>query len=395
MEVSEKGKVPTIEQLLNHSSGLPHYEGLDDLGVDWSHYRSFPKDKDYFLNLISKMNLGFEPGEDHSYSSFGYILLGWLIEEVTGKTFALNLHELICEPLHLNNTGFYETERILEDRAEGYREVYKKYDDGTLFIGYEKSEFRDQSINFTTGGVHSNLGDIRKLANAFLNNEIIKSDSKNRMLDVSKKYGFGFKFYDQTVWGLDYPLELITMDGMDDGFSSRLSIIDNGETIIVLLANNGRKTNTSFLTRTIVNILNNVKYPVLKKSAAKKVALTIVKDGIEMASNLYVQLYNNRDSETSEYYFSESSFNTLGIRLMRDLDMVEAAILVFKWNVAMYPNSINTYDSLAEAYMKNNNVSLAKQNYTTTLNKLLQEENIDEEWVTHVKKQLEKLNPNH
>lgn len=388
---SEKGKIPTIKQLLNHSSGLPHYEGLDELNINWDAYRSTPMKKDSLVKLVSKMKLKFEPGTKHRYSSFGYLLLGCIIEKVSDNTFAYNIDKYINNPLGLKNTGFFESNRLVKNKATGYIKVYKKYNDGAVYMGYEKADYRDQAITFSTGGVHSNLEDLRKLANGFMQNKIVSQQTRKLMLDTEKNWGLGLKVFDESVWGLDYKLKLITMDGVDDGYSSRLSIINDGEIIIIILGNAGRSTETSYITRTIVELLNGKKGKKLRELAAIEIAHRIINEGLDSAIKRYNTLYNNGNIKKSSYYFSEDSFNTLGLRLMRNLGMIKEAIQVFQWNVKMHPKSINPYDSLAEAYMEDGNIEKSTHYYTITLQMLEKEEKKDTEWIDHVKKQLKKL----
>jgi len=84
-----------------------------------------------------------------------------------------------------------------------------------------------------------------------------------------------------------------------------------------------------------------------------------IKEGIKKYNEL-------KQDHTGEYVFSETSFNALGYKLLNQENISEA-IEIFKLNVNAYPNSWNVYDSLGEAFMKNNNKELAIQNYQKSL----------------------------
>ena len=62
--------------------------------------------RDDMLELFASVGTSFEPGENTEYSNTAYVLLGYIIEEITGMTYAEALREMITEPLELNSTYF-------------------------------------------------------------------------------------------------------------------------------------------------------------------------------------------------------------------------------------------------------------------------------------------------
>jgi hypothetical protein len=102
-----------------------------------------------------------------------------------------------------------------------------------------------------------------------------------------------------------------------------------------------------------------------KKGVAAAVLLerVIKEQGIEVGINKYYEL---KVHTPKDCYFDESSFNILGYKLMNQKKISEA-IAVFNLNMKTYPDSWNTYYSLAEAYMKNGSKKLAIINYQKSL----------------------------
>lgn len=149
----EYGHGITVRHLLNHTSGLPDYEDLmppadpaapveetqiDDLGV---------------LKLLEAQKAGwFVPGKLWRYSNSGYVLLGLIVEKVSGLDFPEFLRERIFAPLKMDNTlAFVRGRNKVSDRAFGYSK--------------EKGQWRftDQSPTSATlgdGGVYSSLYDL-------------------------------------------------------------------------------------------------------------------------------------------------------------------------------------------------------------------------------------------
>jgi D-alanyl-D-alanine carboxypeptidase len=104
-----------------------------------------------------------EPGAEYEYSNAGYILLGILIEEVTGTSIQEFLNESITGPLKLENTFFPDGPDIPEPNAHGY--------DGTRDVTRV-----DPSWDFTAGGMVSTAGDLHVWARAFAEGELISPD---------------------------------------------------------------------------------------------------------------------------------------------------------------------------------------------------------------------------
>ena len=112
-----QGQQVTLEQLLTHSSGLPDYPHLPRFYEDQA-ARSHTTPE--LLALFDSLPLEFTPGSKWSYSNSGYVVLGAIIERVTGTTYAKALRELLLTPLGLGDTGFDDPADVVERRAAGY-----------------------------------------------------------------------------------------------------------------------------------------------------------------------------------------------------------------------------------------------------------------------------------
>lgn len=124
--------------------------------------------------------------------------------------------------------------------------------------------------------------------------------------------------------------------------------------------------------------LLNVSEP--KLALGDTLLVTIFESGIDSAVSRYHYLKNNMPDQ---YDFREAQLNTLGYILLRN-QMINEAVVIFKLNTEAYPESSNSYDSLAEGYLAAGNTQLAKENYARSL-----ELNPDNE---NAKEMLNKLN---
>lgn len=94
-------KVITIRQLLNHTSGLP--EGSN---YSWDKKKNKGKDIENFVLSLKNKSLLFSPGECFSYSNTGYVILGYLIEKITGQPFSEYIKTEILDKCQMYNSSF-------------------------------------------------------------------------------------------------------------------------------------------------------------------------------------------------------------------------------------------------------------------------------------------------
>jgi CubicO group peptidase (beta-lactamase class C family) len=114
----------TIHHLLTHTSGIPDLTGSPDFGKIMIEALPVRNTIERFSGKV----LEFKSGEKFSYNNIGYVILGYIIEQVSGKSYEAFLQENIFEPLKMSNTGVDHTETILKNRATGYA----RDDNGTI-----------------------------------------------------------------------------------------------------------------------------------------------------------------------------------------------------------------------------------------------------------------------
>lgn len=116
---SEKSEVITIRHMLNHSSGLPDN---NPAVVGWMHFENDPQlDQTALLEKIlpDYKKLIFEPGDHCQYTNVGYMVLGAIIEAVSGKTYQDYIIENIFQPLGMDHSNFLYTDEMLPLAAAG------------------------------------------------------------------------------------------------------------------------------------------------------------------------------------------------------------------------------------------------------------------------------------
>jgi len=158
----------TVRHLLSHTSGVPDYFDEEkhgdfdnvDLGVPNTRLREL---RDY-LPLFPDEPMKFVPGTAFSYSNGGYILLGLLVEELSGNGFREFVTREILEPVGMERSGFFALNRLPEGTATGYI---------TEEDGWRTNVYTLPIVGSSDGGVFMTLADLDRLWTAFWSGAIL------------------------------------------------------------------------------------------------------------------------------------------------------------------------------------------------------------------------------
>ena len=110
----------TIRQLLNHTSGIPDYSMSDDFNAGLLNHRDRRWAAAELLALVEDKEADFAPGTDYAYSNTDYIVLGEVIEKVSGRSWAQEVRRRILDPLNLDSTYIAGAEPAQEAVVPGY-----------------------------------------------------------------------------------------------------------------------------------------------------------------------------------------------------------------------------------------------------------------------------------
>ena len=166
------GKQITIRQVLNHTSGIADYIQSKDFDI-------MDTKKSYTAEEFVKMGISlppdFAPGKGWSYSNTGYVLLGILIEKVTGNSYAEEIENRIIEPLELSNTFLPGNSSVIPgtNHARGYVQP-----DGA-------SELKDVTYSnpgSSDGEMISTADDLNKFFSYLLGGKLLKEQQLKQML---------------------------------------------------------------------------------------------------------------------------------------------------------------------------------------------------------------------
>jgi D-alanyl-D-alanine carboxypeptidase len=236
MDKLSNARQSTIRQLLNHSSGIYNYirslkfqtASVNDLTRVWH-----PFD---LLEYAYNKPANFECGQDVDYSNTNYVLLGMIIEKITGEPFYQAFKTKIFEPLHLESTQFAAEDPVPENIIRGYIDFYSKLQlmESTNYSGWD--------YYTADGGLISNVHDLSVFMRALFNGELISEKSLQEMLtwQIPKNpdpafypmsYGLGI-FKIETSYGNAYH-----HSGDAIGYFATMIYFEDSKTTLVWAAN--------------------------------------------------------------------------------------------------------------------------------------------------------------
>ncbi len=227
----------TVKQLLTHTSGIPDYFDesiMDEYEELWRDYPNYKiRTSADLLPLFMDKPMMYEKGERFQYNNTGFVVLGLIIEKVTGKPFDNYLKEYIFSPSGMGRTGYFELDRLPancaanyiwdEERKEYYTNIYSVDVKGT-----------------GAGGVFTTVADVELFWKALLSGRLLSAEMTDEMLRIQStsededNYGYGIwisKKYEDCI--LPY------FTGMDPGVTFISTYKRDEELNITVVSNFG------------------------------------------------------------------------------------------------------------------------------------------------------------
>jgi hypothetical protein len=322
------GEKITIKMLIEMQAGLGDYLNDPEYNSSPGKYTSVNE----YLELIKKEPLLFEPGTDRRYSNSGYVVLGGIIEKVTGKSYTDNLKERFFIPLGMNNTFYKQINDNLSNSAVGTRIIYNGNKLNQLF----------ETSPSPAGGLRTNADDLLKFDNELRRTKIMR----------------GFN-----AWA-----------GGTPAWNAILGQIDEHYTLIIL--SNLRLVAEEVFKR-FNSILNGKPYPEPDLLPDIKFYKILKEEGITGLEKSFKTILANNHFE-----YNDMHLNMFGYNLMENSEL-ELALEVFELNAKLFPDISNVFDSLGDAYMEKGDKDKARENYKKAI--ALQPGNL------HSKQMLDKL----
>lgn len=228
----------TVRHLLTHTSGIKSYTGLD--GFELRRHLT----QKQFIAAIGKQPLEFQPGRAWKYSNTGFNLLGFIVENISGKNYWDFLSDRILRPLGMTSTTNRLPGLILTNRASGYE----------LTNHIHINRDYDLTDVFSAGALLSTVGDLARWNNALDGEQLLNAASKRAMWEPARltdgtatQYGFGWRI--ETFEGH----KNIGHGGSTSGFSATIQRFPDDKLAIIILTNTDEQI-ASTLARKIAHL---------------------------------------------------------------------------------------------------------------------------------------------
>ncbi|MBN1272410.1 MAG: serine hydrolase [Candidatus Aminicenantes bacterium] len=334
----------TIRHLLTHTSGLP----------DWTSHRRFRsiwnqvKTIDQMIPLIYDQKLKHEtPGEKFIYNSSGFILMGKILEMEYGKNFAAVIRENILVPLGMTETSIANPEDVVENRATGYvKSSTGRFSTNVYWL-----------LPFVaSAGIQSTVGDMLKLDQALYGDTLISRELQEKMVRPFIQENWG------TLWRLGeaYGNKIAWHGGETAGVSAMFRRYLKDKLTLVILSNYHRAGRP--LTWVVEPLLFGEAYELPKPTLGEFLFQEMKEKGTEKTAPHFEALIK----EAGYVVRSQSDLNEFGYELLEE-GWMDMALEIFKLNCRLFPDKPNTFDSLAEAYLKKGNLESALKYYEKAL----------------------------
>ncbi len=352
----------TIRQLLSHMSGLPDI-------VDGNTGKTIGDGTDAgaWAEVVARP-VRFAPGEKVDYNQTNYLLVQRVIERLGGQPFTQAVAEHQFAAAGMPHSGFGDSRDVIPGKSQSYRFYRDAWGDaGVLRNVYEEFPQNQRAA----AGLNSTAGDMARWAIALQQGRILNTESLPSLWTQTPlndgKPG---------DWALGWtrrgtaPHQAV---GLTGGGRSAFRLYPQDGLAVVILTNLSGGSPEEFA------------------PAVAALYVPAIADGgvaalrAELASRGYAQAgpaYETLKRKAPRFGISENDLNNWGYRLLR-IDRGADAVEIFKLAVALYPQSANTYDSLADAYDRIGRPTPAIENFRRSL--AMDPKN------DHARKRLEKL----
>ncbi len=351
------GEKVTIHHLLTHTSGIPSY--TDNLPAMKAIVRDpFPQAE--FVAGYCSGDLQFEPGSRFRYDNSGYFILGAVIEAVTGKTYEEVLRERIFVPLGMKNSGYDRPIPLIADRASGY---------SVTFDGFENAPYLNMSLPYAAGALYSTVEDLYLWDRALAGDKLLSPEMKALLFKPQvamgpiASYAYGWMVRKRQVPGSKAEATSLFHGGDIFGFSAYIERRPDDGRLVVALSNTP-EADLGAMAAGLFGLLDGQEPELPKKSLTREVYAVLMSRGAAEAVKQYHAL---KASKPGDYEVGPRELNELGYHLLNNKGLTAAAIEIFKLNVEEFPDYVNGYDSLAEAYLVAGDKEKAAANYAKVL----------------------------
>ena len=225
LEFDTGGRKITIENLLNHTSGIPSYTEIEEF---WNlSIHEYPRDS--LVHLVEENKFLFEPNEALIYNNSGYFFLGLIIEKVTGKSYEEFLKETFFHPLEMKYTHYSSNSKIIKNKVYGYEHSPE---------GLKQRSYLDHTWPYAAGSLSSSSKDLLKWMKSLHSGKILPDSLYHYLITPAKlKDGSSTRYSMGLINFSNFGHHQISHVGGINGFLSETRYYPDEDLYIICLVN--------------------------------------------------------------------------------------------------------------------------------------------------------------
>lgn len=325
----------TVRQLLTHTSGVGNYMMHVNFEAERQQLKSLNDVMPYVIEMEPTLSY---VGERHDYSNSGFILLGKIIEKITGKSYMQNLEEQIFKPAAIKHSYIH------------YPATFVAPKEATPYLAYSAKTFVNAAAEefpaFSDGGMQSNVLDLYYFANALLQGKLLSPAMRDSMWSGKVETGRGDKYsYGWIEEQTDFEKKVYGHSGGGKGFSSDLKIVKEDGYIVIVLINN--RVNPREVTNNILRILYNKETRKPEKYLENVLMEVTEQKGFDYVRANYKAILNEKGFDKTPnpwvYIMYSDMFETL-----KDFDK---AFAVIEMGREEFPKEASMYNVTGQLYV--------------------------------------------
>ena len=254
LKFDTKGREITIDQLLNHTSGIASYTEIEEFGSLVP--QELPRDS--LLRILETKDFLFEPGEALIYNNSAYFFLGLIIEKVSGKTYEEYLKEIIFDPLGMQDTYYCSTRKVVKNKAYGYDYSPE---------GLQQKQYLSHNWPYAAGSLCSTTEDLLIWMTAIHNGKLLSEGQYQQLITPKTlkdgtpvRYAMGISNFN------NYGNQEISHGGGIPGFLTETKYFPEQDLYIICLTNTAGPHGGGFF-------VDNIMWELLEKKDYESVAL--------------------------------------------------------------------------------------------------------------------------
>lgn len=298
----------TLYHLLTHTSGIPNYTSFAEFPLITTTFKT-PAEQ---IALFRDKQLDFLPGSACVYNNSGYVLLGYIIEQISGVSFENFIAETIFKPLGMHNSGYDSYTKIITLRASGYVKTPK---------GMQNADYLNMSIPYAAGSLYSTTGDLLLWQQGLFGGKLLSEKSLKKLITPNKHSPYCLGVVNQSIDGHT----IIHHAGGINGFGTILLYSLKDKLMITALSNlNAYGYVYQDIAMKILHLLHGKKVVI----ARERKSISVSKELLKRYTGVY-KLSSTNDAYT--IYHRTIEIRLDGNQLIADMEN--------KYIVNLYPES--------------------------------------------------------